>query len=391
MPIGVSFGEFSIEKSLVHWVNDGLMVIFFFVVGLEIKSELFQGELSSPKKAALPIFAAIGGMVAPALIYLYFNDTTSEGVAGWGIPMATDIAFAVGVLTMLGKRVPFALKVFLLALAIVDDLGAVLVIAFFYTADISQGALGAAAIIFAIITLFRYSGIRNLLVYTILGFAAWFAVLKSGVHATIAGVILGLMTPLDAYQKKKSMSEKMTLFAKDLSNMLSGESDETSLNKTALYKIDEIKQVAIEGKSPLERIIHFLHPWVSYVIMPVFAFVNAGVHLEFSEINIVFANNITLGIIFGLLLGKPIGVMFFSWIACKLKIAELPKSVTWAHMFSASLLAGIGFTMALFISNLALAPELETYSKTGILSASVFTALLGVLVFKLIPHKKKVD
>ena len=389
LPLGLKMGAFYIEKSLAHWVNDGLMVIFFFVVGLEIKSELIRGELSSPRKAALPMFAAVGGMVVPAAIYAYFNHD-SIGVHGWGIPMATDIAFAVGVLTLLGKRVPFSLKVFLLALAIVDDLGAVLVIAFFYTSDISKEALGASGIIFAIVTLLRYSGVRSLLVYSILGVGAWFAVLQSGVHATIAGVILGLMTPLEAYRPKESIAEKMTQFARDLTNIIS-RSNGPGWDKPTLKKLDDVSKTINESKSPLERIIYFLHPWVSYTIMPAFALVNAGVHLDLSSLQEIFQSPITLGIIFGLFVGKPAGVLLFSWLSCILKIAELPKGVTWTHMTGAGFIAGIGFTMALFISNLALSPELETYSKVGILSASLLAAVFGVMVFMFLPKVSSSD
>lgn len=387
LPVALTIGSLSLDNSLAHWVNDGLMVIFFFVVGLEIKAELIRGELSSPKKAALPMFAALGGMVVPAGIYAYFNNGLVSH-SGWGIPMATDIAFAVGVLTLMGKRVPFALKVFLLALAIVDDLGAVLVIALFYTADISKEALGFAGLTFGLVTLFRYAGIRSLLVYTVLGVIAWFFVLRSGVHATVAGVILGLMTPLEAYTRKETLSEQLTKIAHEIEDLVSNE-DSQSMNESTIHKLDQVKKTAVESLSPLERIIHALHPWVSFVIMPVFAFVNAGVHIDFSTIGQVFQSHITIGIILGLFVGKPVGVLIFSFIACKLKISELPKGVTWTHMLGAGALAGIGFTMALFISNLALNTDLEVYSKVGILTASVLSAFLGIFIFMLRPKKEE--
>jgi len=389
-PIGFTFGDVFFEKGLHEWVNDGLMVIFFFVVGLEIKRELMLGELSSPKKAALPIFAALGGMVAPALIYTFFNFGTSAHV-GWGIPMATDIAFAVGVLSLLSNRVPFSLKIFLLALAIVDDLGAVLVIAFFYTDNISTAALGTAAFAFILTYMFRMAGVKNMLIYWALGIVAWICVLKSGVHATIAGVVLGLLTPVNAFIPKQSIGETLKELVTGIVDELKSDNESNHrLNLSTERKIHQLKKASTESISPLERLIHHLHPWVSFVIMPLFALVNAGVRIEGIHWSGFLHNHIALGVILGLFLGKPIGVLTACFLAVKFKLAHLPSGVTWLHMLAIGILAGIGFTMALFVSHLALGGhESETYSKLGILTGSVAAGILGsvfLLFFK--PHRR---
>lgn len=322
--------------SIHHWINDGLMVIFFFVVGMEIKKELLVGELSSRKKAALPIAAAIGGMIFPALIYFLFNPEYPSS-KGWGIPMATDIAFALAVLSFF--RVPLALKVFLLALAIVDDLGAVLVIALFYTKEIHMIPLLAAASLLAIIEILKKLKISAYFAYVILGIGIWLGLLLSGVHATIAGVLLGFFTPIN--------------FEKNGVNY-----------------------------SPINELIQKLHPIVTYFIMPLFALTNAGVAIE--EINLsLISNPIHLGIVLGLLVGKPIGIFALSFLAVKIKLAELPAGVGWTSIFAIGLLGGIGFTMALFISELALYPEQGIFSKTGILLGSLLATLFGSIFLKL--------
>lgn len=390
--LGVKIGATEVSHSFQHWVNDGLMVIFFFVVGLEIKRELIQGELSSPGKAALPMFAALGGMVAPALIYLALNPTY-PGHAGWGIPMATDIAFAVGILTLFSKKVPFTLKIFLLALAIVDDLGAILVIAFFYTESIHQFALGMAAIGIAVITIMKYSGVRQIALYSVVGFLVWIAILKSGVHATISGVIMGLLTPVAALFPKKELPSKFRTLANEIASNIENEKNNDELSSETLDKIHDLHTVTVESSSPLDRLIHMLHPFVSFIIMPIFAFVNAGVHIENISVGDFFSNHISLGIILGLVVGKPVGVMLFSFLAIKLKLARLPKGVTWGHMLAVGFLAGIGFTMALFISNLALhkVPDLEMFSKLGILTASIIAGVIGsvLLIFSKDPKEAK--
>ncbi len=325
--------------SLLHWINDGLMAIFFFVVGMEIKKEMLVGELNSPRKAMLPIAAAFGGMLVPAAVYLFFNSSGSDA-RGWGIPMATDIAFAVGILTVFGKRVPLALKVFLLALAIVDDLGAILVIAFFYTAEIKSQGFAVAAAVIGIMILLRSLGLRSYLVYAALGIAVWFGILTSGVHATIAGVILGLLTP---------------------------------------YKFP-IRRKSTDTYSPLTKLIHTLHPYVSFGIMPIFALANAGIPLREIELSSIFGNSIYQGIFFGLVLGKPLGIILFSLITCMVGIGRLPAGVRWSQILGVGFLGGVGFTMSIFISGLALSQEQELFSKTGIVFGSIAAALLGALV-----------
>lgn len=317
----VSIGSLSLH----HWLNDGLMAVFFLVVGLEIKQELLRGELSSRQKAALPIAAAIGGMIVPALLYVAFNFG-KPGMAGWGIPMATDIAFAIGVLALLGSRVPTALKVFLTAFAIVDDIGAVLVIAFFYTASLSWISLGSALGIFVLLLVLNRIGVKTLWVYLALGALLWVAFLTSGIHPTLAGILLAFVIPLQL------------------------------------------------GK-PLES---RLHSWVAFGIMPLFAFGNAGVSFGGSTV----FNSVSLGIIVGLVFGKLIGISVFSWLAVQLKLAVLPAQVSWWHLCGAACLGGIGFTMSLFISNLAFAGHgvMTDAAKMGILIASVISAIFGVLI-----------
>lgn len=378
-PIALKLGSFQIEHSLAHWVNDALMVIFFFVVGLEIKHELSIGALSTPRKAALPFFAAVGGMIFPALIYFAFNHEGGPAQKGWGIPMATDIAFAVGVLILLGKNLPTSLKVFLLAVAIVDDLGAVLVIAAFYTEQISAQALGVAALMFGITFFLQKAGVRRLIPYIFLGIVSWAAILLSGIHATIAGVVLGLMTPSIAFYSRKDLPDKVEKLSKSLVQKLNQSKGEDKLNEDALHAIHKLEDTLVESQPVLERLVHALHPWVTFGIIPLFAFVNAGVHIEGASVQELVTHPIAAGVILGLFFGKPIGVVLLSWIAVQFKLADLPHGLNWKHMFGVGCLAGIGFTMALFISGLALksAPELEMFSKMGILLGSLCSAIVG--------------
>ncbi len=334
--------------SIQHWVNDGLMAIFFFVVGLEIKREMAVGHLSTPKLAALPVAAAVGGMVVPALFYLLFNHHLPDASRGWGIPMATDIAFAVGVLTLFGARVPLTLKVFLLAIAIVDDLGAIMVIAFFYTNEIRGSGLAMAFAGLGLAGLLRFSGMRSYWGYVAIGAFVWFGFLYSGIHATIAGVLLGLLTPLKYPTQRNS-------------------------NKTY---------------SPLDDLIHYLHSWVSFGIMPIFAFANSGIDLRGIQIQEVVQHTIHLGIVSGLFLGKPIGIFVASFAAFKLGLATLPNGIKWQHIAATGFLAGIGFTMSLFISSLGLPASLEIYSKTGIVLGSLLSGAVGALLLaKTLPKK----
>ena len=369
-PLGLHFGDFSMSYSLQHWINDALMVIFFFVVGLEIKRELNDGELASPKKAALPIFAALGGMLVPALIYLFFNSTEVTYI-GWGIPMATDIAFAIGVLSLASKKVPLSLKVFLLALAIVDDLGAVLIIAFFYSQEIAPQFFAFAGLTVFLIYFAKKTGITHLLFYIVAGVFLWFFILKSGVHPTIAGVILGLLSP----SQRAHHPEQILAAIKNLSNA------------SPSYKNSQtITQLSQSLYSPTHRLIEILHPYVNWFIMPVFAFFNAGVKFESGFSTMELLNHpVSIGIILGLVLGKPIGILLFSYLAVRCKLADWPTGFNWARLTGVSFLAGIGFTMALFISHLSFdsLPEVNTYSKISILIASVIAMLIGLLILLL--------
>jgi NhaA family Na+:H+ antiporter len=335
--------------SLQHWINDGLMAIFFFVIGMEIKKEILVGELSTVKKAVLPVAAALGGMVLPALIYYFFNPS-APSANGWGVPMATDIAFALGILTLFGKRVPLPLKIFLLALAIVDDLGAVLVIAIFYTKEIRIEGLAAAAAALSVMWFMRRIGIKSYLAYTAWGVVAWGGVMYSGVHATVAGVLIGLLTPL-------------------------------------AYKISRESRTTY---SPLDNLVHWLHPWVSFGIMPIFALANAGITLRGIEISELIQNPIHQGVALGLVIGKPVGIFLFSRISVLLRWGSLPSGISWSHIVGAGFLGGIGFTMALFISNLALAPEFEIFSKTGIIFGSVLSGILGSVVLAISLGKNQI-
>jgi NhaA family Na+:H+ antiporter len=397
LPVKFQMGSFVLDKTLHHWVNDGLMVIFFFVIGLEIKSEMMTGELSSPKKAALPMFAALGGMIAPALVYLAFNISGGEP-KGWAIPMATDIAFAIGVISLLGKRVPLSLKIFLLALAIVDDLGAILVIAFFYTAEISTSYLGVAAFGLAFTFFAQKVGVRAIWIYVILGIIVWLGVLLSGIHATIAGVLLGFLTPATSLFKPVEFSKTLESITHKIKKSIQqnagpgashNDADaDIEINDHDIYSLQEL---AFEAVSPLERLVHYLHPWVAFFIMPVFALFNAGVELGGVSFGDLVVSPVAIGIVAGLVIGKPLGIFIFSYLAVKLGFATLPTNTSWGQLIGVGLLAGIGFTMALFICNLALAGSVkEDYAKIAILIASVLASILGsILIVKTCPLRKK--
>jgi NhaA family Na+:H+ antiporter len=370
-------GDLVIDQSLHHWINDGLMAVFFFVVGLEIKRELLMGELASPRRAALGVSAALGGMLVPAAIYATLN-VGGVGAAGWGIPMATDIAFALGVLALLGNRIPLSLKVFLTAIAIVDDLGAVLVIAVFYTAELSWTALGLAAVVLAALVLVNRLGIRSPTPYALLGLVLWVALLESGVHATLAGVLLALTIParrrIDATEFLRQAEVYLAEFAEDVQD---GRREPTEDQRDALHSL----QVAAEHLgSPLVRLEHALHPWVAFAIMPVFALANAGVSLP-GDVAGVLGSPVALGIVLGLVLGKPIGILTFSWVAVRLGLATLPAGIGWRQVGGVSLVCGIGFTMSLFIASLAFGDAaLLDAAKIGILTASFISGSAGALV-----------
>ena len=340
VPMSVQVGALKLDKPLLLWINDGLMAVFFLLVGLEIKREIFKGELSSRTTAALPVLAAVGGMVAPALVFLAVNQDMPENLRGWAIPAATDIAFALGILKLAGPRVPLSIKVFLTALAIIDDLGAIVIIAIFYTSQLSLFSLGLAALFSVGLFALNRRGVTRYAPYVLLGIALWVCVLKSGVHATLAGVVMALAIPLRG----------------------GGEED-----------------------SPLERMEVALHPWVAFLVMPVFAFANAGVSLAGLSLGDLVAP-LSLGIAAGLIVGKQTGIFLMTWLAVAIGVARRPAGASWAQVYGASLLAGVGFTMSLFIGTLAFeGPEYASAVRVGVLSGSLVCGLLGWAVMRFAP------
>jgi len=341
VPVAIQIGKLEIAKPLLLWINDGLMAIFFFLIGLELKREFLEGELSNPSQIVMPLLGALGGMIVPALIYVYFNLNDSIAIKGWAIPAATDIAFALGVITVFGTRAPISLKIFLTSLAIFDDIGAIIIIALFYSANISIYSLIIAAAVIIALFILNKKGVKSLTPYIVLGVILWVAVLKSGVHATLAGVVLAFFIPMYDQSSEKD-----------------------------------------EAHSPLVKLEHDLHPTVAYFILPVFAFANAGVSFS----GITFSNlfdSIPLGIAAGLIVGKQIGVFGFSYIGNKLGIAKMPEGTNWLSIYGVSVLCGIGFTMSLFISSLAFENQGTEYiseSRIGILLGSVIAAVLGYFV-----------
>ena len=338
-PVSVQFGAFSIAKPLLMWVNDGFMAVFFVLVGMEVKREMLEGSLSSYQQAIFPAIAAIGGMVVPALIYFMVAQGTPEIYSGWAIPMATDIAFAIGIVALLGKRVPLPLKVFLLALAIIDDLGAIIVIAIFYSHELSTPALIIAVVTISILVTMNRFKVSALCAYMVVGLILWASVLKSGVHATLAGVIIGFCIPMEGRN----------------------------------------------GSSPLHQFEHILAPWCSYLILPLFAFSNAGVPLE--NVGLSSLNSpLTLGIALGLIVGKPLGVFLFSYLSVKLRLAQLPQGVNFAQIFAIAILCGIGFTMSMFLAGLAFGEaaynSFDTLSRLGILLGSGVSAVVGYVLLR---------
>ena len=372
----IGVGESVLKKPIILWINDGLMAIFFFVIGLEIKREVLVGELSSMKSASFAIFAAIGGMLVPALFYYVFNSGLDSS-QGWGIPMATDIAFVLAVLAMLGKRAPLALKIFVTALAIVDDLGAVIVIALFYTSSISATYLYMAGAVVLLLIAVNRMGVQQILPYLVLGLILWFAVLKSGVHATVAGVVLAMTIP----SARKIEPDTFLEQAKDILDKLVNSNGEGKEHEDSDKLIYSLKKNTKRIQPMLGRIEHALHPWVSFFIMPVFALSNAGVRLTDVNLMEVAKHPLSIGVLFGLVLGKQIGVFFFSWVSVKLKLATLPPSINWAQVWGASCLTGIGFTMSIFIANLAFPSSIYLdYAKSSILVASLLSGIIGWLV-----------
>jgi Na+/H+ antiporter NhaA len=338
-PVQLRVGALEINKNMLLWINDALMAVFFLLIGLEVKREMVEGALATRRQAIFPVVAAIGGMLVPALVYLAFNFQDPVASSGWAIPAATDIAFALGVLALLGSRVPASLKIFLMALAIIDDLGAIVIIALFYTHDLSLLSLAIAAAAIVVLAILNVSGVRRTGLYVLVGVILWTAVLKSGVHATLAGVIVGFFIPLKAQN----------------------------------------------GKSPAKQLEHVLHPWVAFMILPLFAFANAGVSLQGVTLE-GLTSLLPLGIIAGLFIGKPLGISLFCWLALKLKLAKLPEGASFSQITAVGVLCGIGFTMSIFIASLAfgqVAPELITWAKLGILLGSLLSAVVGYTLLRM--------
>ncbi len=373
--IALHVGGSSIVKNLHHWMNDGVMSVFFFYVGLEIKRELLVGELSTLRKATLPAIAAVGGMLVPAAVY-YAINAGGEAAHGWGIPMATDIAFALGVLAMLGDRVPIGLKVFLTALAIVDDIGAVVVIAVFYTSSVALGWLGlGVAFVIVSIALSRL-GVRNPVTYLMIGLVAWFGFLESGVHATIAALLMAFTIPARTRIDGSDFLARMGVLAEHLE--VTGVPTDTAMNSNEQQVLfEKMNQTIDQASAPLQRIELALHGPVTFVVLPMFALANAGVTLD-GSIGSELGSPIVIGITGGLVVGKLFGVTLASWIAVKLRIADLPEKVSWSQLMACGLLSGIGFTMALFVAGLAFTePRMVETAKVGILVASTFAGVAG--------------
>lgn len=378
-PAGVKIGDWTIEKTLHHWVNDGLMTLFFFIVGLELKRELLVGELAKLRNAMLPIVAAVGGMMVPALIYYAFNPD-GDMARGWGIPMATDIAFSIGALVLLASRVPKTLITFLVALAIVDDLGAVIVIAVFYTETLVIEALVAALVMFGILLLFNYAGIRKIAPYFIVAFIMWFFLLKSGVHATLAGVLGAMSVPaIPKYEPERFSNHVKTLLAQFDASHQPGKSIMTNDKLRAI--VQTLENGVLKVEAPLQRLEHIWHLPVAFLIIPIFALFNAGIPIEINNMGNMAGNSVFLGVVVGLVFGKFIGIAGASWLALKLGIAQLPSGTKFSQIAGVSLLAGIGFTMSIFIAQLAFEhnEDMLLMAKTGILFASLVAGIVGFI------------
>jgi Na+:H+ antiporter, NhaA family len=359
--VSFSIGDWSIEESLLHVVNDGLMTLFFLVIGLEVKRELTVGELRTRRAAMLPLAAAAGGMVLPAAIYLAVT-AGGAGTEGWGVPIATDVAFALGALAALGSRVPPALLAFLLGVAVIDDIGAILVIAVAYSSDLNLVWLGGALAGLAVIALLNRVGVRYMGVYVLLGAAVWFAAFESGVHATIAGVALGLMTPARPFQPHEAVRSAAARVA-----------------SSAEVRWGRLAWLAREADPPLDRVERALHPWSSFVVLPIFALANAGIVLSASAIEAATETSVALGIILGLVAGKTLGLTLGAWLAVRFGLGVMPRGIGWLHLVGVASIAGIGFTVSLFITELAFTdPDLVAAAKIGVLCGSSIALLLGV-------------
>ncbi len=373
LPLGLTLGDFNIAMDLTHWIDDGLMAVFFLMVGLEIKRELLLGELSGFKKASFPIVAAIGGMVIPALIYLIINP---DNHLGFGIPMATDIAFALGVLMLLGSRVPTTLKLFLVSLAVVDDLGAILVIAIFYTQELNLTYMLYSSLVYALILFLNFIGVKKLLPYLLLGIVLWIFIHKMGVHATVAGVLLAFAIPISS----KINDFDFLVFARAQLDVFEKHIDKSVLlNSTQINSLEGIAHIYDNVQNPLLRLEHYLHNFSAFFIIPLFAFSNAGVVLDFTNVN---ANlMLVIGVMLGLILGKPIGIFGFTYLATKFKLIEKPEDINWHQVLAVGFLGGIGFTMSIFITHLAFEEQnIIDALKIGVFIASFISAIIGVLL-----------
>ncbi len=379
----IQLGPIHFDESLKHVVNDGLMVIFFFVVGLEIKRELVVGELQDMKRAALPAVAALGGMIAPALIYIAFvSGTGGEALQGWGIPMATDIAFSVGVISLLGSRVSVSAKLFLLALAIADDIGAIIVIAIFYTSDLSIVWLIEGVVLIGMVWLAQRVNVRSILFYVVVGLFVWYFVFESGVHATLAGVALGLMTPAVAYIADEDFKQR--------GRRILDRYDMDAASTRARERIDadamELSAIAKESVSPLDRLETALHPWSSFVVVPLFALANAGVRFAGIDVAAAVTSSVSLGVAFGLVVGKIVGITAATFLAVRFGLGVLPKRTGWRDIVGLGALAGIGFTVSLFITELAFTDEvLSDAAKLGIFIGSTVAGVIGYLLLRASP------
>lgn len=377
--ISIGAGDWALRMTLHHWINDGLMALFFFVVGLELKRELLVGELANLRNATLPIAAAIGGMLVPALIYFAINPE-GDAALGWGIPMATDIAFAIGALALLASRVPKALITFLVALAIVDDLGAVLVIAVFYTDTIALIPLAIAGGLFALLMVLNVSGIRKTTPYFFIAVLLWYALLQSGVHATLAGILGALAVPATPKYNPESFSEHVKELMKRFD--ASHEPGKSIMTNDALRAVVQTLENGVHSvEAPLQRLEHVWHMPVAYLVIPIFALANAGIALDFSTLGETLMHPVMIGVSLGLVLGKFIGITGFSWLVLKLGVAELPKDTRFTQIAGVSLLAGIGFTMSIFVAQLGFSEreDLLLMAKTGILAASLLAGFAGFL------------
>ena len=387
-PVSVGFGEHVFTRTVHFWINEILMVVFFFVVGLEVRRELFEGELSEPRRAALPVAAALGGMLVPAAIYLSLNARSPAG-RGWGVPMATDIAFAIGVLALLGRRVPAALRVLLLALAIIDDIGAILVIALFYSSGVAVSGLAIVGLGIVTVLIMQRVGLRNPFLYLAPGILVWGGMLHAGIHPTITGVILGLLTPMRSWFGHEGFLKETEQALDNLRNRTAAEVDPRQL----LPDLERMNIARREAIPPVTRIEAALHPWVAFGIMPLFALANAGVALGGLGDGSSEAIGIALGVGLGLVVGKPLGIVAFSWLAVRLGLASLPRSVSWGGVLVVGCVAGIGFTMALFIGALAFFDtSMLAVAKLAVLAASVVAGVGGlVLGYRILPLHQSID